>query len=171
MYMYVTTGTEDFMEQLQKRHANKGLILMKDVNQCLLLHETEGKSIFQTPRRYEVIATAGELKEEGYFVFHNIPVTDESKPVFEHRFSASDTQIESEQGFLAFRLLRPLGSDTYVIMTEWEAASDYDRWTHSQSFQQSIFSADMNEFARDTTHIFSSAAYISTYVAKIDDDE
>ena len=52
----------------------------------LLLHETAGKTVFQTPRRYEVIGSSGTLQENGYFVFNNIPVTDEGRPIFEHRF-------------------------------------------------------------------------------------
>jgi len=166
MYMYLTTGTRDFMEKLQERHANKGMILMHGGGQSLLLHETDGKSVFQTPRRYEVISSAGGLKEEGYFVFNNVPVTDEGKPVFEHRFSLDSGRIESQNGFTAFRLLRPLDSDTYVVMTEWEDASDYDRWKHSQDFKESPQSVDMNAFADNTTHIFSSASYITTYIAK-----
>lgn len=168
MYMYFTTGTRDFMEKLRERHATKELILMHGGGQSVLLHETEAKSVFQTPRRYEVISSVGKLKEQGYFVCNNVPVTDEGRPVFEHRFSKSDSLIESQKGFIAFRLLRPLDSDTYVVMTEWEEPIDYDRWKNSQAFMQSPFSNDMKEFANNTTHIFSSASYITTYVAKTD---
>lgn len=171
MYMYLTTGTRDFMEKLQERHADKGMILMHGGGQSLLVHETDGKSVFQTPRRYEVVSSFGKLMEEGYFVFNNIPVTDEGRPVFEHRFSGGGGRIESQQGFIAFRLLRPLDSDTYIVLTEWEDASDFDRWKHSPAFKESHQSTDMKEFAGNTTHIFSSASYITTYIAKTDDKE
>ncbi|MFS0688552.1 antibiotic biosynthesis monooxygenase [Sporosarcina sp. 179-K 8C2 HS] len=171
MYMYLTTGTRDFMEKLQKRHVNEKMILMHGGGQSLLLHETDGKSVFQSPRRYEVISSAGSLKEDGYFVYNNVPVTDEGRPVFEHRFSSRDDRIESQKGFIAYRLLRPLDSDTYIVMTEWEEAVDYDRWKHSQVFKSSPLSVDMKEFAGNTTHIFSSASYITTYTAKTDDEE
>lgn len=171
MYMYLTTGTRDFMEKLQERHANKGMILMHGGGQSLLLHETDDKSVFQTPRKYEVVSSAGKLKEEGYFVYNNIPVTDEGRPIFEHRFSTSTGQLESQQGFIAFRLLRPLDSDTYIAITEWQDISDYDRWKHSREFKESPQSLDMKEFAGNTTHIFASASYITTYIAKTDDKE
>lgn len=172
MYMYFTTGTRDFMEKLQARHADKGMILMHGGGQSLLLHETDGKkSAFQTPRRYEVVSSAGSLKEEGFFVYNNIPVTDEGRPIFEHRFSTDTGRIESQKGFTAYRLLRPLDSDTYIVMTEWEDAADYDRWKHSRDFKESPQSLDMNAFAGNTTHIFDSASYITTYIAKIDDKE
>lgn len=171
MYVYFTTGTRDFMEKLQKRHANEMMVLMHGGGKSLLLHETDGKSVFQTPRRYEVISSVGELKNEGYFVYTNVPVTDEGKPVFEHRFSTGSDRIENEEGFIAFRLLRPLDSDTYIVMTEWEEVSDYERWKHSPSFKDSPQSVDMNEFAGNTTHIFSSAAYVTTYIAKTEDND
>lgn len=164
MYMYMTTGTRDFMEKLQQRHSDKQMVLMHGSGQSLLIHETESKSVFQTPRRYEVISSTGSITNKGYFVCNNIPVTDEGRPVFEHRFSSQGEQLETQQGFIAYRLLRPLDSDTYVVMTEWEEASDYDRWKNSPSFKFSHPSPD--EFADNTTHIFSSASYVTTYIAK-----
>jgi heme-degrading monooxygenase HmoA len=166
--MYLTSGTIDFMEKLQKRHANEEMILMHGGGRSLLLHETDGKSVFLAPRRYEVVSSAGKLKEEGYFVYNNIPVTDEGRPVFEHRFSTNTGKIESEKGFIAFRLLRPLDSDTYIVMTEWDDATDYDRWKNSSAFKESPQSLNMKDFAGNTTHIFASASYITTYTSKKD---
>ena len=118
-----------------------------------------------------MISSVGKLAEEGYFVCNNVPVTDEGRPVFEHRFSAAGDRVESQKGFVAFRLLRPLDSDTYIVMTEWEEALDYDRWKNSQAFKDSHQSVDMKEFANSTTHIFSGASYVTTYIAKTDDNE
>ena len=63
------------------------MIVMHGEGNSLLLHETEGKTVFQTPRRYEVISSSGTLEENGFFAFNNIPVTDEGRPIFEHRFT------------------------------------------------------------------------------------
>ena len=76
------------------------------------------------------------FKISGYFVFNNIPVTDEGRPVFEHRFTERAGAIESELGFIAFRLLRPLDSDTYIVMTEWSESTYYTRWKNSSSFDK-----------------------------------
>jgi heme oxygenase (mycobilin-producing) len=171
MYMYFTTGTRDFLEKLQEKHATKGMILLHGGGKSHLVHETDGKSIFQTPRRYEVISSVGALAEEGYFVCNNVPVTDEGKPVFEHQFSAAGDRVASQKGFVAFRLLRPLDSDTYIVMTEWENVSDYERWKNSQAFKDSHQSADMKEYSNSTTRIFSGASYVTTYIAKTDDNE
>ncbi|MDN4606764.1 antibiotic biosynthesis monooxygenase family protein [Sporosarcina highlanderae] len=171
MYLYMTSGTQDFMEKLQQRYKDKGMILMHGGGQSLLLYETEAKSVFQAPRRYEVISSAGVLKDEGFFVCNNVAVTDEGRPVFEHRFSSLNGEIDSQQGFIAFRLLRPLDSDTYVVLTQWEKAADFDLWKNSPSFKNSHQSIDNKEFATNTTHIFSSAPYITTYTARKKENE
>ena len=36
------------------------------------------------------------LQEDGYFVFNNIPVTDEGRPVFEHRFQMRAESIDDQ---------------------------------------------------------------------------
>ena len=96
------------------------LILCTVEGNLLLLHETNGKTVFQTPRRYEVIRLLGHiLKKMDYFVFNNIPVTDEGRPIFEHHFKERANAIDAELGFIAFRLLRPHKSDTYIILIEW----------------------------------------------------
>ncbi|WOV88326.1 antibiotic biosynthesis monooxygenase [Sporosarcina oncorhynchi] len=166
MYMYMTTGTRDFMEKIQEKHANEGMVLMHGSGHSLLLHETEGKSVFQTPRRFEVIGSTGHLRDEGFFTFNNISVTDEGRPVFEHRYSIMDDNLAKQPGFLAFRLLRPLDSDTFIVLTEWEQPTDFDRWKNSAAYAASSHSANLTQFSDNTTHMFSSAPYVTTYVAK-----
>jgi len=170
MYIYMTTGTRDFMGKIKEKHASKQMILMHGSGASLLLHETEGKSVFQTPRRYEVISSAGNLQDEGYFVCNNIPVSDEGRPVFEHRFSTQAGTIESQPGFVAFRLLRPLDSETYIVMTEWNGPADFDRWKNSSAFKEAHDPEAAREFVDNTTHIFTSASYITTYTAKREDE-
>lgn len=166
MYMYMTTGTRDFMETIKDKYAHETMLLMHGSGNSLLVHETEAKSVFQTPRRYEVISSTGQLHEEGFFALKNITVTDEGRPVFEHRYSIMDDNLTAQSGFIAFRLLRPLDSDTYILLTEWEQSSDYDRWQNSAAFAASTHSTNLKQFADNTTHIFSSAPYVTTYVAK-----
>ena len=110
------------MKLLRKKYPRETMVLMFGEGNSLLLHETGGKSVFQSPRRYEVIHSSGELKEPGYFAFNNIPVTDEGRPVFEHLFQNQLKQIDSEVGLIASRLLRPLKSDTFLVITQWTNA-------------------------------------------------
>ncbi|KAA0966823.1 antibiotic biosynthesis monooxygenase [Sporosarcina sp. ANT_H38] len=160
MNIYMTSGTPDFMESLKNKYVSEGLLAMHGDGNSLLLHETAGKTVFQTPRRYEIISSSGTLQENGYFVFNNIPVTDEGRPVFEHDFKERASTIESELGFIAFRLLRPLDSDTYIVLTEWSSNTYYTRWKNSTSFGQTHAGVD------NTPHIFSSAPYVTTYMTR-----
>lgn len=73
----------------------------------MLIHETEGNSLFHEPRPYEVLDAVGLLGGE-FIVCNNIPVTDEGRPLFEHRFNQRARLIEKEPGFVAIRVLRPL---------------------------------------------------------------
>jgi len=164
--IYMTSGTPEFMESLKEKYTAEGLIAMHGNANSLLLHETAGKTVFQTPRRYEVISSSGTLQDKGYFAFNNIPVTDEGRPVFEHRFTQLAGAIESELGFIAFRLLRPLDSDTYIVMTEWSEMSYYTRWTNSSSFDKAHSTNRADAGVDKTPHIFSSAPYITTYTTK-----
>src|SRR5690606_30465632 len=65
MNLFMTTGTYDFMKKMREKHPNETMVLMQGENTTLLLHETEGKTIFQTPRRYEVVDGTGTFKEKG----------------------------------------------------------------------------------------------------------
>jgi len=166
MFIYMTSGTPEFMESLKEKYAAEGLIAMHGQGNSLLLHETAGKTVFQTPRGYEVISSLGTLQENGYFVFNNIPVTDEGRPVFEHSFTERAGAIESEIGFIAFRLLRPLDSDTYIVMTEWSESTYYTRWKNSSSFDKAHSSNHADAGVDTSLHIFSSAPYVTTYTTK-----
>ncbi|MER2091003.1 MAG: antibiotic biosynthesis monooxygenase [Sporosarcina sp.] len=166
MNIYMTSGTPEFMESLKEKHAREQMIAMHGQGNSLLLHETEGKTVFQTPRRYEVIGSSGTIQDGGFFVFNNIPVTDEGRPIFEHRFKNRAEAVQSELGFMAFRLLRPLDSDTYVVMTEWSDNTYYTRWKNSSAFKEAHIADPSTAGVDNTTHIFSSAPYVTTYVTR-----
>jgi heme-degrading monooxygenase HmoA len=150
---------------MREKHPEETMVLMQGENTTLLLHETEGKTIFQTPRRYEVVDGTGTFKEKGFFVLNNIPVTDEGRPIFEHRFKNRAGAIENEPGYVAFRVLRPLDSDTYVVLTEWESQPFFEKWKESQAFANA-HSKSEEAPAEKRQHIFSGASYITTYKAK-----
>ena len=161
----------DFMEMLKKRHPKETMIVMNGVGNSVLLHETTGKTFFQTPRRYEVFGTFGTLNEEGFFAFNNIPVTDEGRPIFEHRLLSRIDSIGDESGFIAFRLLRPLDSDTYIVLTQWTNQGDFKSWENSSSYKTVHESNKSGAGLDKMSHIFSSAAYVTTYKTKKEDDK
>lgn len=165
--MYFTTGTRDFLEKIAEK--NEEIIITHGPGHSLLLHETDGASFFTTPRSYKVIASQGEIEPIGYFVLNNIPVTDEGRPIFEHRFTSRESKLDDQPGFIAFRLLRPIHSDTYVVLTEWSDPQFYDVWKNSQDFKASHQKPERDETSG--SHIFTSASYVTTYRTRKEDLE
>ncbi|MFC9542076.1 antibiotic biosynthesis monooxygenase family protein [Lysinibacillus sp. NPDC056959] len=169
MYIYLTSGTGDFLEQLKNKHPNEALILIHGEGNSVLIHETNGKSIFATPRKFEVLDAVNALEERGFFVFNNIPVTDEGRPVFEHRFLNRARAIEDEPGFVAFRLLRPLNSETYIVMTQWNGPHSFEAWKSSKAFA-SAHAERKEPTGVNQQNIFSAASYVTTYSAAPKED-
>lgn len=169
MNLFMTTGTYEYMKKMRDKHPNENMVVMQGENTTLILHETEGKSVFQTPRRYEVVDGTGDFKEKGFFVFNNIPVTEEGRPIFEHRFKNRAGAIENEPGYVAFRVLRPLDSDTYVVLTEWESPVYFEKWKESQAFSKA-HSKPEGAPPSKPVNIFSGSSYVTTYQAKPEDE-
>ena len=49
------------MEKLHQKYENENMYILYGTNETLLLHETERKTVFQTPRKYEVVDGLNEL--------------------------------------------------------------------------------------------------------------
>lgn len=161
MNIFITAGTFDFLKKMENQYPEEIMVTMINQNGALLLHETNGKTLFKEPRRYEVLEASGELKKEGLAVMNNIPVTDEGRPVFEHHMKNSARKVENQPGFIGFRVLRPLASNTYVIMTVWEDERSYQKWQSSESF----FGAHQTKAFVNNLQpkIFESGSYVSKY--------
>ena len=168
MFIYLTSGTADYMETLRKKFVPKEqMIVLHGSGNSILLHETEGKTLFATPRKYEVIDSVKSIEQSGYFVLNNIPVADEGRPVFEKRFLSRSRAIEQEPGFIAYRLLRPVGSDTYIVLTQWTGPSSFEAWKNSQSFKEAHSKPDRATPGVQQQNIFNAASYVTTYSGKL----
>ena len=44
------------------------MILIHGEGNSVLIHETEGKTVFATPRKFEVLDSVNDLEEHGFFV-------------------------------------------------------------------------------------------------------
>ncbi|AYC30165.1 antibiotic biosynthesis monooxygenase family protein [Paenisporosarcina cavernae] len=171
MNIYLTNGTPEFMKSLKQKNANEKMVVMYGEGNAVLLHETDGKTVFATPRKYEVIDSAGELSENGFFVFNNIPVTEEGRPIFEHRFTNRARAIEDEPGFIAIRVLRPLDSDTYIVVTEWTGPSSFEAWQSSSAYDKAHAKRGTEEGIDKKPNIFSSASYVTKYFTERSTEE
>lgn len=168
MKIHMTTGTMDFMENIKKKHTNENILLMNGAGQTLLLHETNGASVFQTPRSYEVVGSSGDLTEPGFFAMDVVAVTDEGKPIFEHQYKHMGEKLQNMPGFIAYRLLRPMASDTYVLISEWTDKRLYEIW-HKSPGNKLSKNMDFKDAGGAALHIFTSAPYTTHYKTPSDE--
>ncbi len=164
MNVYMTTGTYTFLKTIKEKHANEIIFLMQNGQTALLLHETSGKTVFASPRRYEVVDGKGTIQNKGFVVMNHIPVTEEGRPLIEYRFKNQVGVIENEPGFIAIRVLRPIKSDTYVILTVWKKESDFNNWTDFKAFSEAHqLTNEGKQTPASSANIFLAAPYVTKY--------
>ena len=112
---------------------------------------------------YEVLDHKGQLEDGAYAVFNNIPVTEEGRDLFESRFKNRAGLVEKEPGFAAIRILRPLDSDTYVILTMWEDESAFTTWQSSQAYSHAHKKRGTSEGIDKRPNIFPRPSFVTTY--------
>lgn len=132
----MTTGTYDFLKRLEKKHNEINFYFMNNVNSTLAYYEGNGKSIFVAGRTYEILMKKGNINKKGYVVMNNIPVSEEGKPVFEDRFIKQQQRLDQMSGLRAFRLLKPIKGNTYIVFSQWETEENYILWKESEAFQK-----------------------------------
>lgn len=169
MNMYITSGTFDFLRTLKIKNQNENLILLHNANQTLLLQENDQATLFKHPRKYEVLSKIGLLMQEGFVAMNNIPVSMESRPVFENMIINQGGRVQEQTGFQAFRLLRPVGSETYIILTQWQTESAFNAWQKSDSFQD--IQHPKLSFTNSSQKIFSGEAFVSKYFVPVFKEE
>ena len=160
MNFYITSGTLSFLKIIQKKHHTAKIILLNNPSESMLLHEGNEKSFFQSPRTFEVIEQAGELKQEGFFALYHIPVSPEDRPSFEFDLKEATNIIHQQPGMKAFRLLRPVTSTSYIVLTNWMKEQDYARFDQSK-----IFTNKKLESLFNTQVLFTGKPYTATYYA------
>ena len=162
MKVYLTTGTTDYLLKVKTNHTSENLLLMGDDDSSVILHETNGDTIFNHPRKYEVIESTGTFEQARFAVLNNIAITDEGRPLFEYRLLNRPRDIETQPGFVAIRALRPLNSNTYVLLTLWQDQADFTKWKATEAFG-SFYKKLEEKTGAQPSLIFSSAPYINTY--------
>lgn len=167
MNFYMTFGTEGFLEGLCGKINDGELLLMNGEENAVLMHETTEKSSFNSGKNYEVLDASGELSKGKFAVLNNIPVSDEGRPGFEYRFSQRERLIEDEAGFAAIRVLRPVDSDTYVILTLWEDVKYFTQWQESKAYDKAHEKRDSSEGTEQRQQAFPRPSFVTTYHAKM----
>ncbi|MHA6251657.1 antibiotic biosynthesis monooxygenase family protein [Oceanobacillus sp. CAU 1775] len=134
MKAFITSGTIDFLIKLQEKHSGFDVRLMSNNERAIAYYEHPNKEIFQSGRTYEILAKAGHVFETGYVAMNNIPVREESEPLFESIFTKRMGDIETVPGFQAVRLLKPKKGNVYIAFTQWNSKTDFENWKNSPEF-------------------------------------
>ncbi|WP_066295053.1 antibiotic biosynthesis monooxygenase family protein [Bacillus sp. FJAT-29937] len=167
MNIYMTSGTFDFLKKIREKYDKEKILLIQNNKEAMLVHETTRKTVFGAPRSYNVLKSEGILENSGFLVLNHIPVIDDDKPMFEYRYSSDHVHLFNTPGFKALRVLRPIKSNTYIILTLWESERTYTNWESTPSYQ-SFFQGTKSPPAQ--SQIFMGASYISKYYIPTEDD-
>lgn len=169
MRAFMTNGTWDFLQKIADKHQQYRFFFMNSDSSTLAYYETNlnsKKSVFAAGRAYEIVVKNGEIEEEGFFVMNNIPLTAEGIPVFENRYKNKHNQMDDVSGCIAFRLLRPMKGNIYVIFTQWASKDDYESWKESEQYTET------NEFqAIKPPAYFSSRPFVTYYSLFYEEEE
>lgn len=166
MFFYMTSGTPEFMEKMFEDKRDIGLFLLHGQGNSVLFYETDKKkSIFATPRKFEVVDGRGSFEQRGYFAIENIPVVDEERAVFEGAVVKAVSSLHGDSACIAFRILRPVKSETFLIVTQWAGPVSYEKWKASAS----AFTELVGGATSFTQAMFTSKAYVSTFSAPVDE--
>ncbi|WP_211654772.1 antibiotic biosynthesis monooxygenase family protein [Planococcus alpniumensis] len=158
MKLYKWLGSEQETDTLKEN----GWFVLTSGSDAVAINEQE-IPVGEQVEAYEVLDQKGQLEVGAFAVFNNIPVTEEGRELFESRFQNRAGLVEKEPGFAAIRILRPLDSDTYVILTMWEDESAFTTWQSSQAYSHAHKKRGTSEGIDKRPNIFPRPSFVTTY--------
>lgn len=158
MKLYKWLGNEQETDTLK----DNGWFVLTNGSDVAAINE-QGAPAGDNIEAYEVLDQKGKLEDGAFAVFNNIPVTEEGRELFESRFQNRAGLVEKEPGFAAIRILRPLDSDTYVILTMWEDESAFTNWQSSQAYSHAHKKRGTSEGIDKRPNIFPRRSFVTTY--------
>ena len=156
---FITFGTGEYLGKMKKTHPTEEILLLQSAENAMLYHETEKDSIFKEPKKYDLVQSNGTFPDKGFATVNNIPVTDESKPVFEYTFKNEVKRLVQQDGFVALRFLRPIKGTTFVVLTVWKNELAYAIWEKSE--EHKIFQSKIADQQHNI--VYPSPAYVKEY--------
>lgn len=163
MELYKWQGHKDEAMQIMASLPNSRLIYLINDDESVLLHESSGGTILPDAEAYHMLNAVGDINSGYFAVFNNIPVSDEGRELFESRFSNRAGLVEKEPGFAAIRVLRPINSDTYVILTVWNGEEDFKNWQESEAYGSAHAKRGTSEGIDKRPNIFPRPSFVTTY--------
>ena len=163
MEFYKWQGHRDEAMSIMASLPNSKLIYMSSGDEAALLQESAGGTVLPDAAAYQVLNAVGDINNGYFAVFNNIPVSPEGTEIFESRFSNRAGLVEKEPGFAAIRVLRPLDSDTYAILTLWDSEDDFKNWQESTAYGSAHAKRGTTEGIDKRPNIFPRPSFVTTY--------
>lgn len=163
MYTFITSGTFDYLRNIVLNHVDENILFLQNLNQVVLVHESNHSTIFQEARKYEIIDAHGHFTDDGFAVMHNIPITQEGRSVFEHVSKDISDSIKSQNGLIALRTLKPSKGETYIMLTQWINESSYRDYQDSAAFAKAEKILKNDKKGANPQKLFTGNAYITKY--------
>lgn len=136
MKAFITTGTESFLEKHVQKHSNLDFHFMKAATKTLVYYEHEKENVFVSGQSFDLIASKGDLKTEGFVVMEHVPVVIESQPLFENAWKIDARTFPQDTGSQAIRVLQPDKGNEYIVFMQWNSEEAYEEWKLSDSYVQ-----------------------------------
>ncbi|WP_301108005.1 antibiotic biosynthesis monooxygenase [Sporosarcina sp.] len=137
-------------------------LLLNNDEEVLVLQEAESTNL-EDAVAYEILDQSGDLPSGRFAVLNNIPVAEDGREIFEQRFTNRARLIEAEPGFVAIRVLRPVNSDTYVILTMWEDEESFITWQSSQAYGKAHAKRGTEDGVDQRPNIFPRPSFVTKY--------
>ncbi|RNF40060.1 antibiotic biosynthesis monooxygenase family protein [Planococcus salinus] len=164
MKLYKWSGHTDQAVAILANFPNTPLVFLMNGEEAVLLYESEGAGSLPYTEAYEVLDASGAINGGYFAVFNNIPVAEEGRELFEERFKKRAGLIEKEPGFAAIRVLRPVTTDTYVVLTLWEDEKSFTDWQQSRAYGQAHAKRGTAEGIDRKRDIFPRPSFVQTYI-------
>lgn len=165
MNLYTASGTPDFLQKITEKYPQEHLILLTGVDKSIILHETEGKTIFSLPQKYVVAESYGDIEQYGYYVLHHFSADGGNRDMLVQQFKTVLGKLYDDPTIRSFRLLTPQkGKGQVVFLTHWSGPHSYESWTNSNIYKNH-FESILNVEAQSIQKIFDGDNYIATYNA------
>lgn len=82
-----------------------------------------------------------------------IEVDPDRASELEERFANRVGEVEKQEGFLGYELLRPVEGETrYFVYTRWESEEHFRGWVTSESFRRGHAQASADQGQRPVAH-------------------
>lgn len=139
MKAYMTNGTIEYLEHIEQAHPDLPLGIMHNATTALAYYEVDHKvSLFKEARIYDVLVSKGSILDHGFVSMRHIPLTDDGKPIFEAEWKKNNTLLNKHKELYAYRILKPIHGNTYVVLMQWQDEGAFHQWEIEQLSNEHI---------------------------------